>query len=256
MTNRMCVVPSLVLAVALAFQVQPVVFGRSRSTPGYVVPSFADLTITTRTSYGGAHVTTTTMYLRGSRERREHTFEPSVEAFGARHASIVQCDERRHLQLNLDAKLYAVEAFVDWSRLLPGGTQLPEPQGPVVTTTIDAVDTGARRKVGSLVARQVSTTRVVSPSAGAMTPASTRTTVGWYLDLPGLGCLDHETTVTGARHSSNQPLSWSSCPSSRSTRPCSMCRLISGPPCRCPVAASTLRDRTVLPIAYRCTGMP
>jgi len=172
---------------------------QTQSTPGFVVPSFTDLTIKTRRSYSleASLVTTvTTLQLRGSRERWESTVEAASEAPGARHASILQCDQRRSVHLNVEARIYAVEKFVDLSKVLAGETLLPEPQGPVVTTTVDAVDTGERRHAGRHIARQVRTTTVVSPSADANTIASTRDTVGWYIDLPGLGCLDRETMST------------------------------------------------------------
>jgi hypothetical protein len=64
-----------------------------------------------------------------------------------------------------------------------------------VTPTFDTVDTGERRQVGSYVARRVRTTIAVEPSHGANTPASTRETDGWYVDLPGLDCSEAEATA-------------------------------------------------------------
>ena len=83
----------------------------------------------------------------------------------------------------------------DWSAQFTRGRPLPEGQGADVTTTFDAVDTGERRRAGRYVARRVRTTVTVEPSPGANTPASTRETDGWYIDLPGLGCSDTATTA-------------------------------------------------------------
>lgn len=198
MTNRTSVVRRLTLAVALASSVVSFPAGQTWSRSGFVVPSFSDLTIRTRTSFGVATVrsSVTTLYLRGARERRESTVEPIDGAAPARHASIVQCDQRRSIHLNLDARLHAVERFVDLPYLPAGSTSVPEPHGPLVTTTEETVDTGERRQIGRHVARRVKTTTVVSPSVGANTPASTQDTDGWYIDLPGLGCLDGERVRT------------------------------------------------------------
>lgn len=195
MTNRMRF--RLILAVALALPVVSVMFGQTRSGSGFAVPDFADLTITTRASFGAERSsTTTTLYLKGSRERLESVFAPLLDNAGTRHASIQQCDQRRSIHLNLDARIYAVAKFVDLSSGIDREAPLQEPQGPVVTTTVDAVDTGERRQVGRQVARRVRTTVVVSPSAGANTPASRREIDGWYVDLPGRGCLDREAVAT------------------------------------------------------------
>jgi hypothetical protein len=161
-----------------------------RSTPTFIVPSFTDLTI--RKQYSSDAATswnmTEVLYLKGARERREFFNEQA----GDRHAVITQCDRRRSIQLNPGARLFAVSKVEDWSEPLTPRRPLPEELGAEVTTTFDAVDTGERRRVGQYVARRVRTTITVEPSPGANTPASTRETDGWYIDLPGLGCSNAE----------------------------------------------------------------
>ena len=115
---------------------------------------------------------------------------------GTGSATITQCDQRRSIHLNLEAKLYAVSVLRDWSAPVTRRGGVPEAQGADVTTTFDAVDTGERRRVGRYVARRVRTTITVEPSPGANTLTSTRETDGWYIDLPGPGCSDKETTAT------------------------------------------------------------
>ncbi|MDQ3417400.1 MAG: hypothetical protein M3541_01195, partial [Acidobacteriota bacterium] len=114
---------------------------------------------------------------------------------GPGHATILQCDQRRSVQLNPEEKLYSVSVLEDWSDQFKRRRPLPEGQGADVSTTFDAVDTGERRRVGRYLARRVRTTVTVEPSPAANTPASTRQTDGWYIDPPGLGCSDTETTA-------------------------------------------------------------
>lgn len=194
MTKRLCAVQQLVPALGLAGAVASAMFAQTGPTPGDVVPSYSDFRITTRMSHGDGptHTTTTTLYLRGARERRESAVEQNGELTTPLLASILQCDQRRAIHLNLNVQLLSEERFVEWSNSLVGATTLPEAQGPVVTTIEDAVDTGERRRLGRHVARRVKTTTVVSPAPGANTPASRRETEGWYIDLPGLGCVASE----------------------------------------------------------------
>ncbi len=137
------------------------------------------------------------LYLKGARERREFLYEQPGNG-RSRYATIMQCDQRRSVQLNPEAKLYSVSVLEDWSAPLKRGRPVPEGQGADVTTTFDAVDTGERRPAGHYVARRVRTTVTVEPSPGANTPPSTRETDGWYIDLPGLGCSDAATAATTA----------------------------------------------------------
>jgi hypothetical protein len=183
-----------VLLLAIALAVAPVILAQTRPIPAFV-PTFADLMIKKRHSFGGtlSRSTTEVLYLKGARERREFLYEQPGTT-GPRHATVMQCDERRSVQLNLDAKLYAVSVLRDSEQFEPR-RPLPEGQGADVTTTFDAVDTGERRRVGRYVARRVRTTVTVEPSPGAKTPASTKETDGWYIDLPGLGCSEAETTA-------------------------------------------------------------
>ena len=185
---------ALLLPIALA--VAPVILAQTLSIPAFVVPTFADLTIKKRHSFGStsSRGTTEVLYLKGARERREFLYEQPGNT-GPGHVTIMQCDQRRSVQLNPEAKLYSVSVLKDWSEQFKRRRPVPEAQGADVTTTFDAVDTGERRRVGRYVARRVRTTVTVEPSPGANTPASTRETDGWYIDLPGLGCSDAETTA-------------------------------------------------------------
>jgi hypothetical protein len=183
------------LLVSLLFS--PVLLAQSIFS--FVVPAFPDLTIKTRHTLDAAFplVHNQVLYLKGARERIESVYV-GFESDPAGGITIIQCDERRSIQLNADANTYSVHVMKDWSRAILG-PPLREPQGADVTTTSDAVDTGERRQVGHYVARRVRTTVTVEPSIGANTPPSRTETDGWYVDLPGLGCSGTEATayVTG-----------------------------------------------------------
>ena len=187
-----------VLLVSIVLAAAPVVFADTLSIASFVVPAFPDLTIKKRHSSGAttSRGTSEVLYLKGSRLRHEFYFEqPGKTTFG--NATIMQCDKRRSVHLNLEAKLYSVSVLEDRPEPFKSRPPLPEPQGADVTTTFDAVDTGERRRVGSYVARRVRTTITVEPSPGANTLASTREIDGWYIDLPGLHCSDSEATAYG-----------------------------------------------------------
>jgi len=185
-----------VLLLPIALAVAPAILAQTLSIPAFIVPTFADLTIKKRQSFGttSSRSTTEVLYLKGARERREFLYEqPRSRRLSS--ATITQCDQRRSVQLNPEAKLYFVSVLQDWSAQLKRGRPVPEGQGADVTTTFDAMDTGERRTSGHYVARRVRTTVTVEPSPGANTPPSTRETDGWYIDLPGLDCSDAATAT-------------------------------------------------------------
>ncbi len=185
-----------ILLLPIALAVAPAILAQTLSIPAFVVPTFADLTIKTRHSFGttSSRGTTEVLYLKGARERREFLDEQPGNR-RSNYATIMQCDQRRSVQLNPEAKLYSVSVLEDWSAQVKRGRPAPQGQGADVTTTFDAADTGERRPAGHYVARRVRTTVTVEPSPGANTPPSTRETDGWYMDLPGLGCSDSATTA-------------------------------------------------------------
>jgi hypothetical protein len=149
-------------------------------------PSFADLRITTQRSLGLVRVTEA-LSLKGARQRSESTWErPGFEE--RRGITIMQCDRQRAVRLNVAARLYGISTLSTGSPWLWSRPAAAEGEGPVVTTTFDAVDTGERRTIGHYVARRVRSTVTVEPSPDAHTPRSTSETVGWYIDLPAIGC--------------------------------------------------------------------
>jgi len=101
-----------VLLLSIVLAVAPAILAQALSTPGLVVPTFADLTIKTRHSIGPASErgATEVLYLKGARERRELLYEQSGSR-SSNDATIIQCDQRRSVQLNTEAKLYFVSVM-------------------------------------------------------------------------------------------------------------------------------------------------
>jgi hypothetical protein len=178
---------------------------QSVGPPKFLVPAVPDVTIKTRLTIDrqNSSISTTVVYLKGARQRAETIVDwpPQVSAItGAKRAhigtTITQCDERRTLLLNEEAKTYAYSPIEDPSvdlqraRLAASRRPQPGPAGGDVTITIDAVDTGERRTMGRYIARRVITTTKTEPGPGSSVPPSDHEQDGWYVDLPPADCWD------------------------------------------------------------------
>jgi hypothetical protein len=178
---------------------------QSAVVPTFGVPAVPDVMITTRRTIDrqDSSTTTTSVYYKGARRRAETIVDwpprVSVVTGSVRThmgTSITQCDERRTVELNDEAKTYVYSSIEDPSvyleraRLAAARPPQPEPTGGDVTITIDAVDTGERRAMGRYVAQRVITTTKTEPGPGASVPASDTTQDGWYIDLPSSNCWD------------------------------------------------------------------
>ena len=170
------------------------------------IPNFSDLTIKTRRN-DSVDSATETLYLKGSKQRREYSRDkPSKMKF----VSISRCGERKRIDLNEDARLYAELPIMDWSERRKRAGPIPpsEMSGAEVTITIDSIDTGERRQQGVYTARHVKIRTTVESGPGAARPSSTEERDGWYIDLPGLACEDpgqgigflYATFTAGGRH--------------------------------------------------------
>jgi hypothetical protein len=166
----------------------------------FVVPNVPDLTIRTRETIDRPQSTIqiNTLYFKAAWQRRDRELQfrfPLPAQRTVRHTTITQCDDRRILELNHDARLYArwpLNSGRDLYWLLSRWWQRPEPlaAGADVKVTIDTVDTGDRRQLGSYSARHVITTITTDPNAGANTRPSEAVVDGWYIDLPRAECSD------------------------------------------------------------------
>jgi hypothetical protein len=167
------------------------------------VRASSDVTIKTRRNFGGepnAVVETNTVYLKGTRQRRDELLEWPTRSHESHLSSRISlCDEHRMLMLNGDKRTYAYEPIVDYHATLAARvasaalSREPSVQaGAVVTVTFDAVDTGERRQVGRYTARHVISTRKTEPSPGAQAPPALEERDGWYVDLPSTDCSEHD----------------------------------------------------------------
>jgi hypothetical protein len=159
-------------------------------------PDAPDLTIKTRrtTDHADSSVTTEILSLKGARQRRELIVEwpdhvrPAPGAIRASASiAITQCDERRIVLLNEEARIYAFVPRAANATLMPRG-RTAGPAGGEVTITINDVDTGERRAVGRYTARRIVTTTTTEPGPGAATRSSVTERDAWYLDLPAGNC--------------------------------------------------------------------
>ena len=156
--------------------------------PQLVVPNFPDLMIKTRRTDGTQYSQEETLYLKGPRQRSEYVTQNAGSTMD--RVTITQCDEKLRLNLNNKEKTYASFPIEDWATRTKRSIPVPqrEMSGADVTVTIDSVDTGERRKMGSHELRRVKTTTNVDPGAGAVMQPSITEVDGWYIDLPGLSC--------------------------------------------------------------------
>jgi hypothetical protein len=161
--------------------------------PHTVVPNFPDFKIKTHRS-GQPGSFTETLYLQGARQRREYAYDNPVSSS---FVSISRCDDRKRIDLNDAARLYAEVPIADWSEQRKRTRPVPpdEMTGADVTITTDSVDTGERRRLGTYEARHVRITIKVEAAPGAAMPSSIEERDGWYIDLPGLDCQESGTNI-------------------------------------------------------------
>jgi hypothetical protein len=157
------------------------------------VPNVPDLTIRTRTRTDPAVMApglSRTQYFKGARQRHEDR----IDGKPTHVVTITQCDERRTLLLNDEAKTYAYRPIIDISDYYGRAQQASSTTGrnqtntdTKSTTTTNSVDSGERRQVGPYTARHILTiTRVEVGSSGTVRVEDRD---GWYIDLP-VGCFD------------------------------------------------------------------
>ncbi|HSY92896.1 MAG TPA: hypothetical protein VK812_16095 [Candidatus Binatus sp.] len=161
-----------------------------------VVPNFPDLMVKTRTATADHHTLVTTWLFKGPRQRTEIQDPASSNRIG--HPSIYQCDQGLRYLLNESSKTYNTMP-IDPAEIRKTAHPMPqlEMSGGEVIVTIDSVDTGERRKIGSYEARHVRSTTTVEPGPGAVTRPSKTETDGWYIDVPGRNCQDSSAPQMG-----------------------------------------------------------
>jgi hypothetical protein len=165
----------------------------SLSPSTYIVPSFRDATVRTRT---GSSFSTTeqTLYLHGPRARTEFRLQDNRSGNVISMAHILQCDARQSIRLDLNHQTFAVDRLDNLGERFRAGRSTPpsQRQGGDVNITVETTDTGERRQIGGYTIRHLHVTTKVAPEAGACTHSSVQERDGWYLEASGLGCTDEK----------------------------------------------------------------
>ena len=159
----------LCIAIAAGAQTRPQ--ARTTASP--------DLKVRTKS---GDNDRGSTMYFKGTRQRMEHE--------GG--AMLFQCDLKRMVQVNDQAKTYLIMPF-DADNMMgmmadatPTQSQPTQTRrGGVVTQTYTITDTQERKQMFGYTARRIKTSMVSESSPDACSPDKSRMeTDGWYIDLP------------------------------------------------------------------------
>jgi hypothetical protein len=173
--------------------------------PQSVVPNFSDLTVKVRIERGfGFGPGATTYYFKGPRERIERNLPGGITLIGPAGTSraerrlaavtISECDLKVTYRLHPQNKTYLEFHLPDLNESKDRKFHLLRRvrTGPEVIVTFDSRDTGERKPVGSYEAHRIETTVTVEPSKGAETKPAKIEVDGWYLDIPGLGCMQQD----------------------------------------------------------------
>ncbi|HEV2021561.1 MAG TPA: hypothetical protein VGQ94_03445 [Terriglobales bacterium] len=149
----------------------------------------ADVKVKTKNIAAG-HSAESTVYIKGARQRDENPQMP--------FATILQCDQKRMLQVNDKCKVYMVTPMAadDEAAAPSKGKSQPAVQpakstkGGVVTYTTTMTDTKERKTMLGFPARHIKSAMTAESSPDACTKTSMKSeTDGWYADLSvGLTC--------------------------------------------------------------------
>jgi hypothetical protein len=139
----------------------------------------ADVKVKTKQTMAGQSYENTT-YIKGKRQRSEQ--------MGGMSVSLTQCDLRRSVQLNPNAKTYMVTPFPDSTTTTtsrPASTGRPGEvtKGGVITSTITIKDTGERKQMFGYTARHLIITIETASSPDACNKTNSKMQQdGWYID--------------------------------------------------------------------------
>src|SRR5947208_3389329 len=132
-------------------------------------PISGDFKITIKQSMSGQEMTSTTM-IKGLRERSEMSM-PGMPA-GMGMTTITECDLKRTIKINDNARKYMIEAMDTGEGEAPPTSAGPVSGGPsrrggVVTVTTNTVDTGERKDMFGFTARHMRQTMIMESSPDA-----------------------------------------------------------------------------------------
>jgi hypothetical protein len=139
----------------------------------------ADVKVKTKNTAAG-HSSESTVYIKGARQRDENPQMP--------FATILQCDQKRMLQVNDKCKVYMVTpmAAEEEAAVPAKGKSQPakSTKGGVVTYTTTMTDTKERKTMLGFPARHIKSAMTAESSPDACTKTSMKSeTDGWYADL-------------------------------------------------------------------------
>lgn len=147
----------------------------------------ADIKMKTKNTFAG-NASEGTIYIKGVRQRSSQSYGAGFEM-----VTITQCDLKRTVQINDQARTYMVTPMVGATAPSTTNAEKPAPsasqptttrRGGVVTYHSTITDTGERKKMFGFNARHIKSSMTVESSPDACHPSKMRIdTDGWYIDL-------------------------------------------------------------------------
>ena len=185
----------LLLLIALPAMAQRTTTPARKPAPAPVPPvktepeTVNDLKIKTRMEMQGFNMDST-VYIKGERERTEQT----LPGMNLQMVTIKECDLRRDIQINDNAKVYKIDPFGDNTPTTPAPkttTPAPPPpsnkptrKGGVVTINVTMTDTGERKEMFGYQARHLKMAMSFTSTPDACSKANMRMeTDGWYINF-------------------------------------------------------------------------
>jgi len=142
--------------------------------------AFADVKIKSKQTMSGQSYENTT-YIKGKRQR--------TETMNGMMVNITQCDLRRGVQVNPNARTYMVNPFATTTETVTKsaavkGKSEPVTSGGTITTTITTKDTGESKQMFGYTARHLIITMEMTSSPDACAKNDMKmVTDGWYIDF-------------------------------------------------------------------------
>ena len=149
-----------------------------------------DLKLKTRMEMQGLNIDST-VYIKGERERTEQ----ALPGMNLQMVTIKECDLRRDIQINDNAKVYKINPYSDRQAAMvapkttttappPPVANKPTRKGGVVTISVTMTDTGERKEMFGYQARHLKMAMSFESSPDACSKAKMRMeTDGWYINF-------------------------------------------------------------------------
>ena len=162
----------------------------AKTTPPEQPQTNNDLKLTTRMAMESFNMDST-VYIKGERERTEQM----LPGMNLQMVTIKECDLRRTIQINDNAKVYKIEPFNDavsapttsaprTTPTAPPPSNKPTRKGGIVTINITMTDTGERKDMFGYQARHLKMAMSFTSSPDACSKAQMRMeTDGWYINF-------------------------------------------------------------------------